>query len=48
MKQILDDPIIQSMEKSGFPPWMQNWRETDDDDFYTTHDESGYDREDKD
>ncbi len=24
MVQIKDDPIISSMERSGYPPWFQN------------------------
>ena len=28
MRPILDDPIIRSMERTGYPPWM---RDEDDD-----------------
>ena len=45
MKQIPDAPIISSVEQTGFPPWLQNWHEVDDDDLYCTHEEDGYDRE---
>lgn len=30
MKNIPDDPIIQSMERTGFPPWMQEGGDDDE------------------
>lgn len=47
MKQIPDDPMISSIERTGFPAWLQNWHEVDDDDLYCTHEEGEYDREER-
>ena len=31
MWTILDDPIIRSIERTGYPPWMQDeWEEEED------------------
>lgn len=32
MYQIPDDPIISCMERTGFPPWMQDDDDDDDED----------------
>lgn len=34
MKQIPDDPIVSCIERTGYPPWYQNWHEVSDDPFY--------------
>ena len=30
MQQIPDDPIIRCIERTGYPPWMQDEEEEDD------------------
>lgn len=30
MRLIPDDPIIHSMERTGYPPWMQGYDEYDE------------------
>lgn len=30
MRLIPDDPIVACIERTGYPPWMQNWHEDDD------------------
>lgn len=33
MRTIPDDPIIRSIERTGYPPWMQDeWEEEEDGD----------------
>jgi hypothetical protein len=41
MKQIPDDPIVRCIERSGYPPWMQDggydpddWEEVSDGDVF--------------
>ena len=35
MKLIPDDPIVSCIERTGYPPWLQNWHEVSPDDpFY--------------
>lgn len=31
MREIPDDPIVASMLKTGYPPWMQGWEDDEDD-----------------
>ena len=33
MKQLPDDPIIECMMRTGYPPWMQDYRYIEDDYF---------------
>lgn len=33
MRMIPDDPIIRSMENTGYPPWMQDPYKWDEDDW---------------
>lgn len=30
MRMIPDDPIVSCIERTGYPPWMQNRHEDDD------------------
>ena len=32
MRQIADDPIIRCMERTGYPPWMDDFEEEPEDD----------------
>ena len=32
MRDIPDDPIVASMLRTGYPPWMQGWEDDEDDD----------------
>lgn len=32
MQQLPDDPIISSIQRTGYPPWMQDEEEGDEDD----------------
>lgn len=32
MEQILDDPIIRAMERTGYPPWMEDEDEDEETD----------------
>ena len=32
MRNIPDDPIISSIERTGYPPWFRNYPDFDDDD----------------
>ena len=33
MRMIPDDPIVECMERTGYPPWMQELDEWDEDDW---------------
>ena len=32
MPDLIDDPIIRCIERTGYPPWMQNEEEEEEDD----------------
>lgn len=39
MIQIADDPIIRSMERTGYPPWLRSDWDDDEEDDYDEEDE---------
>ena len=48
MKQIEDDPIVRSIERSGYPPWVNDggydpeWDEEEDGDVYYSNETEGF------